>query len=220
MFNHLLENHTPVELQLEKVAGEHIEALPLMIRALNDPDNCPADLLPWLAWALSVDHWSPDWSEEKKREVCRVSRSVHRHKGTIGAVEKALAALGITLQIIEPKDREPAEFVPHQLLVHAFVDPRYLYAESASDSVLDDITRIIKFTAPARCTFELELAIEWLEEMHLIVTMGAPLKIRTTEASTPHDAFIESIAETHTISAVVTMNRPTVFRAIFAETQA
>lgn len=220
MFNHLLENHTPVELALEKVSGEQIDALPIMIRALNDPDNCPADLLPWLAWALSVDHWSPDWSEEEKREVCRVSRRVHRHKGTLGAVKDALAALGITLQIIEPRDRDPAEAVPHQLLVNAFVDLRYLQAESTSASLLDDITRIIKFTAPARCSFELELAMEWLEEMHLIVTMGAPLKIRTTEASTPHEAVIRSTALPDTISTVVTMNRPTVFRSIFAETQA
>ncbi|RVU83833.1 phage tail protein I [Leucothrix sargassi] len=219
MFNHLLDNHTPVELALEQVAGQQIEALPILVRALNDPDNCPADLLPWLAWALSVDHWSTDWSEERKREVCRVSRRVHRHKGTLGAVTAALGALDITLQIIEPKDREPAEAVPHQLLVNAFVDPLYLQAESASASVLEDITRIIKFTAPARCSFELELAIEWLQEMQLIVTMGIPLKIRTTEASTPHDTVVRSTTD-DTISAVVTMNRPTVFRSIFAETQA
>jgi phage tail P2-like protein len=220
MFDHLLENHTPVELALEKVTGEQIEALPILVRALNDPDNCPADLLPWLAWALSVDHWSTDWSEEEKREICRVSRRVHRHKGTLGAVTAALGALGITLQIVEPKDRDPVDVVPHQLLVNAFVDPRYLQAESASSSVLEDITRIIKFTAPARCSFELELAVEWLQEMQLIVTMGAPLKIRTTEASTPHELVVRSTAENHTISAVVTMNRPTVFRSIYAETQA
>lgn len=52
-----------------------------IIRAF-DPFACAAALLPWLAHALSLDFWSDDWSESKKRRV--ISRAIELHflKGT------------------------------------------------------------------------------------------------------------------------------------------
>lgn len=68
---------------------------------LWNPDTCPVEFLPWLAWALSVDQWDNAWSEEAKRAVCRASLSIHKIKGTPGAVENALAAAGVTAQLQE-----------------------------------------------------------------------------------------------------------------------
>ncbi|TKA96910.1 phage tail protein I, partial [Cereibacter changlensis] len=33
--------------------------LPVPVGQLWSPETCPAALLPWLAWALSVDDWDP-----------------------------------------------------------------------------------------------------------------------------------------------------------------
>lgn len=74
-------------------------------RLMWDPDRIPASHLPWLAWALSVDDWDPDWSEERKREVIRSSLPLHRIKGTRVSVEQALAAMGYgDAGIIEDRD--------------------------------------------------------------------------------------------------------------------
>ncbi|PTE19376.1 phage tail protein I [Cereibacter changlensis JA139] len=61
---------------------------------LWSPATCPAALLPWLAWALSVDDWDPGWSESRRREVIAASVDLHRHKGTVGAIRRALRLAG------------------------------------------------------------------------------------------------------------------------------
>jgi phage tail P2-like protein len=58
-------------------------------------------LLPWLAWALSVDEWDTNWSETQKRNAIKTSLSVHMRKGTIGAVREAMAALSFTARVQE-----------------------------------------------------------------------------------------------------------------------
>lgn len=78
------------------------------------PHDCPVDLLPWLAWAFSVDEWDTEWSEAQKRASIAASYSIHRRKGTIGAVRRAIAALGLEVEIIEwfqeTPQREPFTF--------------------------------------------------------------------------------------------------------------
>jgi len=67
--------------------------IPVLNGTTWNPDTIPAHLLPWLAWAMSVDTWNPAWPESVKRQVIRMSFAVHRIKGTIGALELALDAL-------------------------------------------------------------------------------------------------------------------------------
>lgn len=67
---------------------------PDLLQTLWNPDTCPVSVLPWLAWALSVDEWDHTWSVERKREVIKASRLIHQHKGTTSAIRRALAAIG------------------------------------------------------------------------------------------------------------------------------
>ena len=88
-------NATSLLKNLEAVFGEAID-LPTLNRFINNPDQAPANILPWLAWAVSVDDWSDGWSEEVRRNVIKASIEVHRRKGTIGALKKALQAFNYT----------------------------------------------------------------------------------------------------------------------------
>ncbi|WP_332113935.1 phage tail protein I, partial [Escherichia coli] len=45
------------------------EKTPVSIRELWNPDTCPANLLPSLAWAFSVHTWDEKWPEEPKSVV-------------------------------------------------------------------------------------------------------------------------------------------------------
>ncbi|MEQ1714336.1 MAG: phage tail protein I, partial [Hyphomicrobium sp.] len=65
-----------------------------IIRAAWDPDTCPVHLLPHLAAAWSVDEWDPEWDEATRRRVIKSSPDIHRVKGTVGALKRALTALG------------------------------------------------------------------------------------------------------------------------------
>ena len=94
-------NARKIELDIEQLSARlHGSALP--ITSLWDPLSCEAHILPWMAWAFSIDDWNPGWSEDAKRHAIAASISVHRQKGTIGAVRRALAAAGFgDAQVIE-----------------------------------------------------------------------------------------------------------------------
>lgn len=78
-----------------------ISDVPVLVREVWNPDTAPASVLPWLAWAFSVDDWDANWTDAQKRNVIKQSVYSQRIKGTIGAVTRQLAALGYTIQILE-----------------------------------------------------------------------------------------------------------------------
>jgi phage tail P2-like protein len=93
-------NATDLERRVESVTAR-LGAVPVPVDTLFDPYRCPAPLLPWLAWALSVDKWNSAWPESIKREVIAKSVGVHVKKGTVGAVKRALASMGTPLDILQ-----------------------------------------------------------------------------------------------------------------------
>lgn len=86
-------NATELEKALELVA-RHGANIPSVIGQLWNPDTCPPEYLVWLAWALSVDFWDAKWSDETKRNVLRDSVQLHKVKGTLGSVKRALKSAG------------------------------------------------------------------------------------------------------------------------------
>lgn len=95
----LPKNSTTLEMAAAK--SINLSAIEVPIRDAWSPDNCRAEMLPWLAWALSVDEWDVTWTEQQKRGVIKESCKVHQRKGTIGAVKSALNALGFSVQVQE-----------------------------------------------------------------------------------------------------------------------
>ena len=99
MSDHLLPpNASPAERDISRAIDR---AVPTPVSDVWRPDACPAQLLPWLAWALTVDEWDTGWTDAQKRDVIKNSIEVHRTKGTIGAVRHAIAALGLRASVQE-----------------------------------------------------------------------------------------------------------------------
>ena len=96
--------------ELERQAAEalaQIERVPVPIRDLMNPDRCPAALLPFLAWAFSVDRWDSRWPEPAKRGAIRSSFYIHSRKGTIGALRRVVEPLGYLIEVVEWFQTEP-----------------------------------------------------------------------------------------------------------------
>jgi phage tail P2-like protein len=93
-------NATQGELAQERVHA-HVQDEPIDVRTVKNPDLCPVELLPWLAWEFGVRFWDDDWSEDDKREVIKSAPKVNKTRGTVGAVKRALAATGINIDVIE-----------------------------------------------------------------------------------------------------------------------
>lgn len=104
-YPHLLPpNATALERALAGPLGR-INDIPTPIDKMFRWDECPAEFLPWLAWALSVDFWDDDWPEEKQRQFIREFFELHRKKGTIYAIGRYLDFAGAKLErAIAPPD--------------------------------------------------------------------------------------------------------------------
>lgn len=74
---------------------------------LWNPWTCPPQVLPFLAWALSVDQWRSAWSEQQKRRMVAQSLDLHRIKGTRRALDLAVAGFGLQVKITEWFDAVP-----------------------------------------------------------------------------------------------------------------
>ncbi|MBU2713737.1 phage tail protein I [Zooshikella harenae] len=141
-------NATPQEKALS-TSMKHLGEVPVPIATLWQADHCPLNLLPWLAWTLSVDEWDDVWNETIKRQVIKNSIEVHRHKGTVGAVKKALAATGLDVVLQEwfEYGGAPYTFKAEVNVNHTGIDAQQ-YAQ---------IYRLLMSTKNTRSHFELTL---------------------------------------------------------------
>lgn len=128
MNNLLPPNATAQEVALAGLT-DRIDAVPVRTRQLWDPQTCPANLLPWLAWSLSVDEWNSEWTEQQKRDTIAASFQIHSTKGTIGAVRASLNALGYSVTLTEWWQL-PAELSPYTFTVDV---------DTAENAVTQDI---------------------------------------------------------------------------------
>ncbi|HDG7830224.1 TPA: phage tail protein I [Klebsiella quasipneumoniae subsp. similipneumoniae] len=89
-----------------------LSGITVAIRTLWTPTICPVDLLPYLAWALSVDRWDKNWPAERKIAAIQRSYWLHRRKGTRGAVRRVIEDMGFSATFAEWFDvgDEPGTF--------------------------------------------------------------------------------------------------------------
>ncbi len=91
---------SPLEVAAAEACAD-IEKMPVPLRQLWNAQTCPVALLPYLAWAWSIDRWDSGWNEATKRSVVAASEYVHRHKGTIGSLRRIVEPLGYLIRITE-----------------------------------------------------------------------------------------------------------------------
>ncbi|EPL2474283.1 phage tail protein I [Klebsiella pneumoniae] len=89
-----------------------LSAITIALRTLWTPTACPVDLLPYLAWALSVDRWDRDWPAARKVAAIQQSYWLHRRKGTRAAVRRVIEDMGFSATFAEWFDvgDEPGTF--------------------------------------------------------------------------------------------------------------
>lgn len=139
--------------QLERNAAEAcagISDLKVPLRDLWNPDTCPVKFLPYLAWARSVDRWDESWPEATKRAVVKAAFILHQHKGTMGAVRRAIIPLGFEISPTEwwETGDEPGTW-------RAIVD---VLDKGITEAMYDELERLID-TAKPRSRHLISLAI-------------------------------------------------------------
>lgn len=129
-----------LEVAAAKAAAD-IERVPVPLRTLWNWRSCPVKLLPYLAWALSVDRWDENWPEATKRNVIASSFYVHQHKGTISALRRVVEPLGYLIEVKEwwELNEEPGTF----RLVVGVLDT------GITDEMFIELERLIEGAKPA-----------------------------------------------------------------------
>ncbi|MEJ4043911.1 phage tail protein I [Erwinia sp. SLM-02] len=84
-----------------EAATARLSAITVALRTIWTPTACPVELLPYLAWALSVDRWDKDWPADKKIGAIQQSYWLHRRKGTRAAVRRVIEDMGFSASFAE-----------------------------------------------------------------------------------------------------------------------
>ncbi len=201
MSNPLLPpNATQTELALAATV-ERIGSVAVPVGEIWNPQTCPAQLLPWLAWALSVDDWSADWPEATKREVIAASIAVHMRKGTVWALRRALDAAGYP----DVEFEEWFEYggTPYTGIVHV-----HLYHEGIDDAAWNRVIRLINTYKNVRSHIELRIYLAVKSQVPRYALVGHLAEETTiypwntldlTSSAAVHFAIGSQAAETVTI---------------------
>ncbi|AZE47000.1 Phage tail fiber [Pseudomonas chlororaphis] len=152
-------NSTLLERGVE-AATEEVTEIPL--RTLYNADTCPVHLLPYLAWAWSVDRWDPSWAESVKRAAIKASYYIHAHKGTIGALRRVVEPLGYLIEVIEWWQTQP-QGVPGTFALKVGV-----LETGITDEMYRELERLIDDAKPvSRKLTGLAISLETTGQIHI-----------------------------------------------------
>ncbi len=151
--------------------------LPIPIRDLWKPASCPPELLPWLAWALSVDEWDSGWPDLIKRSVIEQSVAIHRKKGTVHAVRRALEILGVQVELREWFEQKGE---PHTFSLTAWAGENY---RADGEPLLTPqfyaaLQRSVNAVKPVRSHYSFKVGARFCRDLGVAVLMGTSLSLR------------------------------------------
>jgi phage tail P2-like protein len=163
-------NSTSTERALE-AATRRVADLPVPVDLLWRPEDCPAPVLPWLAWALSVDDWQADWAEDRKRAAIAASVEIHRRKGTVWAIRRVLqvAGLGDATLIERDSDKLHDGTLTHDGtatygLPDHWAEYKVILTRPITNAQGDRARAVLDAVAPVRCHLK---ALDYVEVQNL-----------------------------------------------------
>lgn len=144
-------NHTEFERNLETVSSR-ISDVPVDIRDVWNPNTCPTELLPWLAWALSIDNWKDYWPESVKRALLNNAINVSQHKGTGQSVRDVVNSFGVDMTL----DETSTNLAPFQFNIEININNVGAQNSDFTRDVVDEVAR----TKRSASYFELQQQIK------------------------------------------------------------
>ncbi|MFN3931616.1 MAG: phage tail protein I [Brevundimonas sp.] len=140
---------TPLERAVE-ILSRRLDGVAVPLRSLWDPWTCPLNLLPWLAYALSIDAWNPGWPEEVKRSVIAHAIEIQRKKGTAASVRQVVTAFGGQIALREWWQLDPPG-APHTFDLVLTLNGQN--GAPATARFVEEVVGEVSRTKPARSHF-------------------------------------------------------------------
>lgn len=170
----LPSNATPLEKRVERTLGERLDALNLDYQLYN-PQTCPENMLPFLAWVFDLPDWDNDLPLSVRRNLVAAAPYIKAHCGTVAAVEAALGALLIRTQFIEWFNQQPLGN-RGTFIVRAYASSRFGNSAILDDKLIAHIKALISHAKPATRHFDFQIGIETGTQMRASVAAVPPIK--------------------------------------------
>jgi phage tail P2-like protein len=160
------------DLESSSLKATSLEALN---RYVTNPDLAPDNILPWLAFSVSVDDWSDNWPKVIKREMIKNSISLHQIKGTKRAIQKALEIIGVAGEIALWWELNP-RMTPHSFNITAYLNDNI---NEGADVIIgldtqQKLINLIENVKPARSHFNFKLGARFESQ----ISYGVSSKIK------------------------------------------
>ena len=160
------------DLESSSLKATSLEALN---RYVTNPDLAPDNILPWLAFSVSVDDWSDNWPKVIKREMIKNSISLHQIKGTKRAIQKALEIIGVAGEIALWLELNP-RMTPHSFNITAYLNDNI---NEYADVIIGldtqkKLINLIENVKPARSHFNFKLGARFESQ----ISYGVSSKIK------------------------------------------
>jgi len=160
------------DLESSSLKATSLEALN---RYVTNPDLAPDNILPWLAFSVSVDDWSDNWPKVIKREMIKNSISLHQIKGTKRAIKKALEIIGVAGEIVEWWELNP-RMTPHSFNITAYLNDNI---NEYADVIIGldtqkKLINLIENVKPARSHFNFKLGARFESQ----ISYGVSSKVK------------------------------------------
>ena len=145
-----------------------------MVGTYWNPLTCAPEVLPYLAWGLSIARWDENWTLAQKRAETANAFAFHRRKGTRGIVEEVLQRFHPLLEIVEWWETNPRR-TPGTFEVRApanAIPASFLTAETTA-AIIRDIASV----KPVSRHFDFVQTLEvqaniWLDGSAMTATFG------------------------------------------------
>lgn len=135
-------NATSLERALDGTAGQ-LADVPLPIRDLWNPATCPRELLPFLAFGVSIDFWDTNWTEAEKRTAIAGAIEVQRRKGTPASLREVLDRFDPMIGLVEWfEDKENLDPHTFRLELPLAADSAVQYDQALVEALLRDIAAV------------------------------------------------------------------------------
>lgn len=149
-------NATALERAVEAATAGALADVPVPIRDVWNPATCPAALLPFLAWGVSIDYWDTDWTEAQKRTAIAGAIDAQRRKGTPASLRAVLdrfdPLIGLTEWFEDRVNMAPHTF---RLELPLRADSAVEYDDALVEALLRDITATKPLRAHMTAVFRL-----------------------------------------------------------------
>ena len=192
------------DLESSSLKATSLEALN---RYVTNPDLAPDNILPWLAFSVSVDDWSDNWPKVIKREMIKNSISLHQIKGTKRAIKKALEIIGVAGEIVEWWELNP-RMTPHSFNITAYLNDNI---NEYADVIIGldtqkKLINLIENVKPARSHFNFKLGARFESQ----ISYGVSSKVKQFV----NFSFISELPKFEGSSLILTKIRTTLHKQV------